>query len=159
MDIDIVLQNQTGRLWIIAAFLLAAVFLTGLGRHRKKRYARSEYRRETGNKRKKVEQDAGKNGEYETSIALEKIRGRRCFVFNAYIPRADGRGSVEIDIIMIHERGIVVIENKNYSADPMGAGHPYAETEISFSCRAKLYFTDPGRNFLLFFRTACRTIK
>ena len=132
MDIDIVLQNQTERLWIIAVFLLAGVFLTGLGRHRKKRYARSEYRRETGNKRKKVEQDAGKNGEYETSIALEKIRGRRCFVFNAYIPRADGRGSVEIDIIMIHERGIVVIENKNYSGEISGrADQAYWQQRLS----------------------------
>ena len=62
-----------------------------------------------------MEKDKGSSGEYETSISLEKIKGKKYFVFNAYIPKAGGKGCVETDIIMIHEKGVVVIENKNYS--------------------------------------------
>ena len=69
---------------------------------------------------KKVESSTGTEGEYETSLALEKrVRGKRRFVFNAYIPCRSG-ASTETDIVMIHEKGIFVIENKNYYGQVKG---------------------------------------
>ena len=106
----------------MAVILAAVLAVCGwLWRTRKKReYRRSEYRAETGKRYKKVENSPGTEGEYQTSLALEKrVRGNRRFVFNAYIPCRSG-GSTETDIAMIHEKGIFVIENKNYSGRVKG---------------------------------------
>lgn len=106
-----------------SVLLLAAGLLCGAWRWRsreKRRYRRSVYRAETGKQYKKVEENRGMDGEYRTSLELEKrIRGRRYFVFNAYIPCRSG-GSTETDIVMIHEKGIFVIENKNYCGQVRG---------------------------------------
>ena len=102
--------------WILVGVVLTGVLACGwLWRHRRKReFRRSQYRAETGKRLKRVESDKGTEGEYLTSLALEKrVRGNRRFVFNAYLPCRSG-GSTETDIVMIHEKGIFVIENKNY---------------------------------------------
>lgn len=118
-----------------AAALLAAALIIGLWlwKTRKKReYQRSEYRAETRKRYKKVESSTGTEGEYETSLALEKrVRGKRRFVFNAYIPCRSG-ASTETDIVMIHEKGIFVIENKNYYGRVKGrADREYWEQIVS----------------------------
>lgn len=115
MDICGFLQDHGEMIYLF--ILLLFVISIGIAKKTSKyrRYRRSEYRTETRKRRKKVEKDRGATGEYETSVALERIRGNKYFVFNAYIPRSGGKGCVETDIIMIHEKGIVVIENKNYS--------------------------------------------
>ncbi|RGY98262.1 nuclease-related domain-containing protein [Clostridium sp. AM58-1XD] len=106
--------------YIIFFLLFVTAVLLAKKTYRFRRYRRSEYRMETGKRRKKIENDKGTAGEYETSLVLEKIKGKKRFVFNAYIPKADGKGYVETDIIMIHENGIFVIENKNYSGTIIG---------------------------------------
>ena len=54
------------------------------------------YHLETGNKRKKVKEDKGAAGEYETSMALEKVKGKKRFIFNAYIPKRNGLSLIHI---------------------------------------------------------------
>ncbi len=105
----------------ILAGIMAVLLILWLFRSRRKRkFGRSVYRAETGKRLKTVEKGKGTEGEYLTSLALEKkIRGRALFVFNAYLPCRSG-GSTETDIIMIHEKGIVVIENKNYGGRVKG---------------------------------------
>ncbi|MCR4675354.1 MAG: NERD domain-containing protein [Lachnospiraceae bacterium] len=59
--------------------------------------------------------DAGKSGEYMIYKALkgyENVGAK--FLFNLYVPKGDGTTS-EIDVLMIHPRGIFVFESKNYS--------------------------------------------
>lgn len=97
----------------VVCLALAFLILTGIRRARKS-YKKSSYHKETKKRKKKVEQDPGATGEYETSRALERIKGRKRFIFNAYIPKGSRSGCTETDIIVIHEKGILVIENKNY---------------------------------------------
>jgi len=45
---------------------------------------------------------------------LEKVPGDKRFLFNVYLP-TDSGGTSEVDLLMIHQKGIFVIESKNYS--------------------------------------------
>lgn len=57
----------------------------------------------------------GNNGEYLIYNYLKKYEADGAkFLFNCYIPKADGNTS-EIDVLMIHSSGIYVFESKNYS--------------------------------------------
>jgi Zn-finger domain associated with topoisomerase type I len=61
-------------------------------------------------------EDKGQYGEYLTEYALEHNlfpKGRFALLKNLYLP-ADGK-TTEIDLVMIHQRGIFVFESKNYS--------------------------------------------
>jgi len=58
--------------------------------------------------------DVGSVGEYNLYRKLqflEKQSGR--FLFNLYIPKANGE-TTEIDIVLLHPKGIFVFESKNY---------------------------------------------
>ena len=59
--------------------------------------------------------DKGKLGEYMTYKYLRSAEksGAR-FLFNVYIPKGDGE-TTEIDVLMIHAKGLFVFESKNYS--------------------------------------------
>lgn len=57
---------------------------------------------------------AGKRGEDDTAAVLADLRGCRFLLRNLYIPKAAG-GTTEIDLIMLHKKGIFVVENKNYT--------------------------------------------
>lgn len=57
----------------------------------------------------------GRNGEYLTYRYLRKYEKNGAkFLFNVYIPKTNGETS-EIDVLMIHHKGIFVFESKNYS--------------------------------------------
>ena len=59
--------------------------------------------------------DHGKYGEYQTYKKLSSLeKDGAKFLFNAIIPREDGRTS-EIDVIMLSQKGVFVFESKNYS--------------------------------------------
>lgn len=58
--------------------------------------------------------DKGQYGEYLTYVALKNLSGKRRFLFNLYIP-AWGKGTTEIDVLLIHESGLYIFESKNYS--------------------------------------------
>lgn len=59
--------------------------------------------------------DLGAYGEYLIYLRLkdlEKSGGR--FLFNLYIPKLGG-GTTEIDVVLIHPKGVFVFESKNFS--------------------------------------------
>ncbi len=59
--------------------------------------------------------DAGQFGEYSTEFALtnHNLEGYFYVLKNLYLPT--GSGTIEIDLLMLHEKGIFVFESKNYS--------------------------------------------
>ena len=111
-----------------------------------KSYTESEYYKETGIEYNEMITDKGKAGEYSTSVILEKIQGERKFVFNIYIPREDNK-TTEIDIIMIHENGIFVVENKNFKGWIIGDETHDQWCEITWRGKnqKKYFFYNPIR--------------
>jgi len=76
-------------------------------------YRRSSYYQVT--RRGFSELDAGSYGEYLIYVRLkdlEKSGGK--FLFNLYIPKLDG-STTEIDVVLIHPKGLFVFESKNFS--------------------------------------------
>lgn len=59
--------------------------------------------------------NAGQFGEYMTEYALKNnnLKGEYIVLKNIYVPV--GNQNTEIDLLMIHEKGIFVFESKNYS--------------------------------------------
>lgn len=78
---------------------------------RKKLWLRKEFMRR---------QQIGKAGEEKTVRQLEKLRGYKKILKNLYVPLPDGTNTTEIDAVIIHEKGIFVVENKNYSGKIYG---------------------------------------
>lgn len=77
-------------------------------------YRRSSYKSASGNSLSKIMFDKGHRGEFLTYKYLEKVNGYSKILANAYIPKEDGK-TTEIDLIFVHQKGIYVIESKNYS--------------------------------------------
>lgn len=84
----------------------------------------------------------GAYGEYLTDYALDHgdIPGRYVTFSNVYVPTR-GR-TTEIDILMLHERGILVIESKNYSGWIFGSADQKNWTQV-FKGGAKERFYNP----------------
>lgn len=78
------------------------------------KYEKSNYKKETGYNYLKVRFNTGFYGEYLTFNILERVNGNKKILTNVYVPKETG-GTTEIDVVMIHEKGIYVIESKNYS--------------------------------------------
>lgn len=89
----------------------------------------------------------GEEGERETAEVLQKVRGKKYLVSNIYIPGYSGTGhqeTTEIDMVMVHEKGIFVIENKNYSGWIFGRESDSNWLQVSGN-RKKRYFYSPVR--------------
>ncbi len=78
------------------------------------RYNHSIYKELTRKSFWQTHKDDGAWGEYLLLKKLESIDGLKRFLVNTYIPKANG-DTTEIDVLMIHEKGIFVFESKNYS--------------------------------------------
>ena len=67
--------------------------------------------------------DKGKLGEYMIYKRLKSAEqsGAR-FLFNLYIPKGEGE-TTEIDVLMLHPKGLFVFESKNYSGWIFGSEH------------------------------------
>ena len=61
-------------------------------------------------------ENTGQFGEYVTEYALtnHNLDGDFVVLKNVYIPLENGQ-TTEIDLLMVHEKGIIVFESKNYS--------------------------------------------
>lgn len=67
--------------------------------------------------------DKGKLGEYLTYKHLRSAeRNGAKFLFNIYIPKGEEE-TTEIDVLMIHAKGLFVFESKNYSGWIFGSEH------------------------------------
>lgn len=67
--------------------------------------------------------DKGKLGEYMTYKRLKSVEvsGAK-FLFNLYIPKEENV-TTEIDVLMLHPKGLFVFESKNYSGWIFGSEH------------------------------------
>ncbi len=67
--------------------------------------------------------DKGKLGEYLTykHLCSAEKKGAK-FLFNIYIPKGEEK-TTEIDVLMIHAKGLFVFESKNYSGWIFGSEH------------------------------------
>lgn len=78
-------------------------------------YKNCKYYKLTNNSYFSVLFNKGTNGEYKLYQNLKFFETMGCkFLFNLYIPRENGKTS-EIDLIMFHQKGLLVFESKNYS--------------------------------------------
>ena len=67
--------------------------------------------------------DKGKLGEYMTYRYLRSAEKNGAqFLFNIYIPKGENE-TTEIDVLMIHAKGLFVFESKNYSGWIFGNEH------------------------------------
>lgn len=101
---------------IIIIILILSLIICLYSQHEKnKEYTKTTYYKSTKIPLSQLKQDAGRYGEYLIYKELQWLEqyGAR-FLFNAYIPKKNGKTS-EIDVIMICDKGIFVYESKNYS--------------------------------------------
>lgn len=92
---------------IIAGIVVVAVLIN-------KKHMESDYYKQTGKDIFDLSSDKGSSAEFKIGKGLEGITGYKKFIYNCYIPKSNG-GTTEIDVLMIHEKGLFVIESKNYS--------------------------------------------
>ena len=86
--------------------------------------------------------DKGAYGEYLIKHLFKSIRfrGYHKVIGNVYVPYKGGTS--EIDIILIHEKGIFVIESKNYSGCILGSVNQQQWTQV-FNKKGNFYFYNP----------------
>lgn len=89
-------------------------------------------------------QGKGHYGEYLTEYALEHGNLGEVAVFsNVIVPRISGPTSTsEIDVIMLHEKGVFVIESKNYSGWIFGSAEQRNWT-VTLNSKTKNQFYNP----------------
>ncbi len=92
-------------------------------------YKKLGYKEVSGLKFFQVHFNKGNKGEYNIYLALKKIKGKKKIFANVYIPKGDGT-TTEIDLLLVHEKGIVVIESKNYSGLIYGNASDYKWTQV-----------------------------
>lgn len=88
--------------------------------------------------------DKGQDGEFLTAYALEHgdIPGERRVWRNLLVPRVGATRTSEVDVLMLHERGVYVVESKNYSGWIYGSAGQH-EWTASLGKNAKRRFYNP----------------
>lgn len=94
--------------------------------------------------REKRQREKGEEGELSTALLLNRVRGYKRVLHHVYVPKADGSGTSEIDLVMVHEKGIIVIENKNYRGYIYGKEDDLYWTQV-YRKRYKRNFYNPVR--------------
>lgn len=91
-----------------------------------------------------AKQGKGHFGEFLTEYALEHGKLGDATVFsNVIVPRSSGPTSTsEIDVVMLHEKGVFVIESKNYSGWIFGSEDQRNWT-VTFNANSKERFYNP----------------
>lgn len=91
--------------------------------------------------------EIGRLGEEETIQILEQLPGRKQILRNLYLSGKSGTSTTEIDAVMIHTKGIFVIENKNYTGKIYGTEADYQWTQVQWQDgkRMSRYFYNPIR--------------
>lgn len=97
---------------ICILLVCVAVLLKYLSENKK--YKSSSYGKQSQKSFWKIIFNQGARGEYRTSQLIDKAPFKNKMLFNCYIPNRSG-DKTEIDMIMLCQKGIYVIENKNYS--------------------------------------------
>lgn len=125
----------------IAVFLilLLGTLLVGWVTHWIKK---RRWQRECRERRKKK----GEEGEVSTALYLGKVRGYKRLLHHVYVPRTDGGGTSEIDLVMIHEKGIIVIENKNYKGYIYGDDQDLYWTQVYGKGKKRSFYNPVKQN-------------
>jgi len=84
--------------------------------------------------------EKGEYGEWLTEYALKSIEGYRFILRNVYIPYRNGTS--ELDLILLHEKGIYVFESKDYSGWIFGSADNQYWTQV-FNKNSKYKFYNP----------------
>ena len=89
-------------------------------------------------------QGKGHYGEYLTEYALnhKNIPGRLVTYTNVLVPRTGATSTSEIDVLMLHEKGIYLFESKNYSGWIFGS-EAQREWTVAFKGVIKSASTTP----------------
>lgn len=108
-------------------------------------YGRTQYFKNTRKSYFEIRRDRGSYGEflvYKRLRGYEKAGAR--FLFNLYIPYGNNKTS-EIDVLMITNKGIVVIESKNFSGCIYGSEDDRQWVQVLPNGRqnANNYFNNP----------------
>lgn len=90
--------------------------------------------------------DTGQYGEYATEYALGKnnIPGYRKTAHNVYLPYKGH--TTELDIVMVHEKGIFVFESKNYSGWIFGSADQQKWTQRLQNGETHLFYNPLKQN-------------
>lgn len=112
-------------LLLIIFIIVAVIFISVVN------YETSQYQEQTRNSFFEVFSDKGKNGEYELVSSLERLDGYKRFIINCYLPASSG-GTSEVDVILLHESGIYVLEEKNYDGWIFGSENQQYWTETFY---------------------------
>lgn len=99
-------------------------------------------KRERQRECEKRQRQKGETGELITAQMLDRVRGYKRMLHHVYVFKTDGGGISEIDLVMIHEKGIIVIENKNYKGYIYGAEDDLYWSQV-YGKREKRSFYNP----------------
>lgn len=106
---------------LFLAVILSAAVLTCKSAWKKKQ---RQWQREERQRKK------GEEGEENTAYYLRKVPGCKKILHHVYVPKSDGSGTTEIDLVMVHKKGLIVIENKNYAGSIYGKEEDHYWTQI-----------------------------
>jgi hypothetical protein len=96
---------------------LLILFIIGIGIYfyiDRNLFYKSNYNKESGVTYAQTRFNSGYYGEYLTFKYLESLKGHHKILANIYVPKGDDGQTTEVDLILVHEKGIYVLESKNY---------------------------------------------
>lgn len=138
-----VLKNESEVIIIYLLYVLAILYIiiAGLFLYLFLAFQKSSYKQVSQNNFLKAFFNKGYWGEYKIFADLERASSYHKLLTNLYIPRTDGT-TTEIDLLFINNKGIFVIESKNYSGWIFGDEKQKFWTQ-TFQTKKKYRFFNP----------------
>lgn len=117
MRLDYIEQGIQIALWFIGLIFVTSIISKFC---EMVHYRTGAYYRQTKKRRSRLNRKNGTMCEYQTYEKLRKLEKEGYkFLFGVYVPKANG-GTTEIDIVAIGPKGVLVVENKDYSGQVVG---------------------------------------
>lgn len=129
------------QLCLILLFISVILMIVKIVKYSIEKYFQKKKHREEMKKR-------GAEGEADTAYYLNKVKGYKKILYNVYVPKSFERGAnaAEVDMLMIHEKGIFVAENKNYNGYIYGSEEDIKWTLISKNGNKHLFYNPIKQN-------------
>lgn len=118
-------------------FVIFVVLIVLLTKKKKKKKAQPNILQQP----KEIVKDAGSVGEFLAYDKLFSLPGNKRLLHNIYLRKPNGE-TTEIDVLLIHEKGLFVIESKNYSGHIWGSPKDNQWTQV-LSHRNHFRFYNP----------------
>lgn len=116
--------------------LAAAVIAMAVRRSRRKKRQKEFIQRQ----KKK-----GDEGERATEVLLNRVRGCKKVLRQVYVPKEEA-GTSELDLVMIHEKGIFVVENKYYGGRIYGDERKLYWLQVFKGGKRRLFYSPVKQN-------------